>query len=274
MIKKIIHVADIHIRNIQRHSEYNEQINKFIEQCEEISTEYEFNEVRIVIVGDLFHQKIQTSNEQTTLLSDFLKKLNKIAPVVIIAGNHDFMESNMDRLDSITPIIKLLELENVNYLDMSCDYKSKCFVDDNIVWCLYSLFDNYKIPEIKTERIDNPDKKFIGLFHGAVAGSKTDIGFEFEHGMSLDIFDGLDACLCGDIHKRQELNHGDIKIVMPGSLIQQNKGETISGHGYLLWDVDSLDYEPYDLESDYGFYNFKINSITDIENGEEEFINF
>jgi len=274
MIKKVLHTADIHIRNIKRHEEYKIQLSKFIESCETICSDYEFNEVRILLAGDIFHQKIQTSNEQTTLLSWLFKKLNKIAPVIIIAGNHDFMESNTDRMDSITPIIEMLELPNVFYVDKILNYKSGCYVDDNIVWSLYSIFDSYNIPDIKIEKIDHPDKKFIGLFHGALAGSKTDTGFEFEHGISVDIFDGCDAVMCGDIHKRQELEYNGIKIVYPGSTIQQDFGESVSKHGFLEWDIETLDYEECEIDSDYGFYKFRINSIEDIENGTEEFINF
>jgi len=274
MIKKIIHCADIHIRNIKRHDEYRVQLEKFIGECADIACKYHFEEVRIVLAGDLFHQKIQTSNEQTTLLSWLLRKLSKISPVIIIAGNHDFMESNMDRMDSITPIIEILELSNVVFIDKELKHESGCYVDDNIVWCLYSIFDSYKIPDIKIERVNHPDKNFLGLFHGAITGSKTDVGFEFEHGVSTDIFDGLDAVLCGDIHKRQELNYNGIKIVYPGSTIQQDKGESVSRHGYLVWDVETLDYEEFDLESEYGHYKFRINSIQDIESGTEEFINF
>jgi DNA repair exonuclease SbcCD nuclease subunit len=259
MIKKIIHIGDVHIRNIKRHDEYTEQFIKFIDSCKEFASEYEYNEVRIVIAGDLFHQKIQTSNEQTSLLSWLLRELQKVCPIVIVAGNHDFMESNSDRLDSITPIIKLMGLENVQYLDMNTNYKSNCVVDDNIVWCLYSIFDNYKKPDISIERVNHPDKKFIGLFHGAITGAKTDINFEFEHGISTDIFDDCDVVMCGDIHKRQELDRNGIKIVYPGSLIQQDKGEAVSSHGFLIWDVETMEYEEHDLPNEYGFY--KLGSL-------------
>lgn len=275
MVKKIIHLADIHIRNIKRHDEYKEQFEKFIlEIGEYVRSDYDYEQVRIVLAGDLFHQKIQTSNEQTKLFSWFIRELNSICPVVIIAGNHDFMESNMERMDSITPIVSLMDLANVNYLDMTLDYKSGCYVDDNIVWCLYSIFDGYNKPDIKIERVNNPDKKFIGLFHGPLTGSKTDVGYEFEHGVSLDIFDGCDAVMCGDIHKKQELNYNGIKVVYPGSFCQQDMGESVSGHGYLIWDVETLEYEEFDVKSEYGFYKFKIESISDIEEGKEEFVNF
>ena len=56
-IKKVIHVSDIHIRNFQRMDEYAEQLTKFIEKCKKICESYEKDEVRIVISGDLLHQK-------------------------------------------------------------------------------------------------------------------------------------------------------------------------------------------------------------------------
>lgn len=274
MVKKIIHISDIHIRNIQRHEEYKFQLEKFINEVIELSSEYTVDEIRIVITGDIFHQKIQTSNEQTKLLAWFLKELIKYSKVIIIAGNHDLMENNLDRMDSLTPIIELIDNPRINFLDKTLGYQSGFYHDDNIVWCLYSIFDKNITPDFKLEKIDYPDKKFIGLFHGALTGSKTDVGFEFEHGLNVDIFDGLDAVLCGDIHKRQELDYNGIKIVYPGSFIQQDRGESVSSHGYLLWDVDNLEYEEFDIQTDYGIYKFRISSIEDLENGVEEFINF
>ena len=274
MVKKIIHLSDIHIRNVKRHDEYYETIGEFLKITREICSEYEFNEVRIVLCGDLLHQKITTSNEQSILLSWFFRELNTIAPTIVICGNHDFLENNVDRVDSITPIIKMLCLENIKYLDLDLGYKSGLIEDDNIVWCLYSIFEKYKSPDVGIQKIKTPDKKFIGLFHGAIVGSTTDSTYMIEHGVKTDIFDGCDAVLCGDIHKRTELDYNGVKVVYPGSLIQQNFGENVSKHGFLLWDVDDLEYEEYDIKNDYGYYKFKISSITDIENCSEEFVNF
>ena len=43
-------------------------------------------------------------------------------------------------------------------------------------------------------------------------------------------------------------------------------GERIGDHGYLIWDVEHLDYNEYNIETDYGYYVFKINSLEDIDN--------
>ena len=113
MIKKIIHIADIHIRTIQLHDLYKEQFQRLID---ELKVRYKkwveeglyWENIRVVIAGDIAHQKINISNEQLMLTSWFLKELGEIGRVVIIPGNHDFLENNTQRLDSISPIVELL----------------------------------------------------------------------------------------------------------------------------------------------------------------------
>ncbi len=58
-----------------------------------------------------------------------------------------------------------------------------------------------------------------------------------------------------------------------GSLLQQNFGESILKHGFLVWDVESEDYKFHELESEYKFYQFKITSVEDIENNKEVLTN-
>lgn len=268
MIKSIIHLADIHIRTYRLHAEYNELFNNLYLKLKDYMVDFDYNEVRIVIAGDLVHQKITISNEQLILCCDFLNNLAKIAPVVIIAGNHDLLENNKDRMDSITPIIQLLNNDNISYLK-----ESICYPDNNIVWCNYSIFEENTRPDIEDGRLKYGDKTYVGLFHGPLIGAKTDIGYEFEHGTALEHFDGCDMVLLGDIHKVQEFNYRGTPIKFSGSLIQQNFGETVSKHGYTIWDVQTKTNIDYELESDYGFYHFKITSVDDVQNNNEKLIN-
>jgi len=60
-----------------------------------------------------------------------------------------------------------------------------------------------------------------------------------------------------------------VPVVYCGSLIQQNFGETVTNHGFLSWDVDTLTYDEHNIENDYGFYQFTLNSIDDIDNDME-----
>lgn len=265
MIKKIVHIADIHVRTYRMHDEYREIFTDFIAKAKEEVKGYEYDEIRVAVVGDLVHQKITISNEQVVLCSWFLNELSKIGKVILVAGNHDLLENNKDRMDSITPIIELMNNENVSYLK-----ESKCYVDENVVWCNYSIFEENVGPDIYQFRAEHEgDATYIGLYHAPLVGATTDIGYEFDEGTSLEHFDGCDMALLGDIHKRQIFYHKGAPVAYPSSLIQQNFGETVSKHGFLLWDVQERSYKEFDIDSRYGFYNFKIKSIEDVDNGTE-----
>lgn len=269
MIKRVIHVSDVHIRTYRHHEEYKEVFKNFIEDIKKNIEGYNRDEIRIVIAGDLVHQKIVISNEQLILTSWFLSNLEKIAPLIIIAGNHDLLENNKDRMDSISPLIQLLGDKEISYLK-----ESKCYLDDNIVWCVYSIFEKNARPNIEVARKEfGEDKRYIGLFHGPIIGLKTDIGYEIDHGAELEIFEGCDMVMCGDIHKRGGFNYKGIPIMMSSSLIQQNFGENLSKHGYLIWDVDSKTFTEHDVENRYNFIQFRIKSLDDLDNNSEVITN-
>ena len=252
------------------HEEYKEIFQILIDESKEYCKEYDYEEIRIAIVGDLVHQKITISNEQLILSCWFLNELSKIGKVVIIAGNHDLLENNRDRVDSISPMIQLLDNENIAY------YKeSLCYEDDNIVWCNYSIFEGNSRPDIESHipLQVSPPPTYVGLYHAPLVGASTDIGYEFSEGTSLEIFEGCDMVLLGDIHKRQHFEYKGIPIAYPSSLIQQNFGESVGKHGYLIWDVESRTYIERDIANRYGFYQFKIKSLDDIEDGTEKLTN-
>lgn len=267
MIKKIIHISDLHIRTYSRHDEFRHVAEKFFESIKEtVLTEYHPPEVRIVIVGDLVHSKISVTNELSLVLHWFLNECTEICKTIIVAGNHDLLMTNKQRVDTITPIYNLLpNQQNVEY------YKeSTCYEDENIVWCNYSVFEDNEKPNIDYKITG---KKYIGLYHAPIMGAQTDLGYEFQEGTELNQFDGCDAVMMGDIHKRQSFNYKGVPVVYSGSFLQNNFGETVDKHGYLLWDVNTLTYTEHNIESDYGFYKFGVKSIEDLEKGMETLLN-
>lgn len=269
MIKKIVHLADIHIRTFRMHDEYKDVFKNLLTDLKELLSDYKREEIRIVIAGDLVHQKIVISNEQLILGTWFIRKLEEIAPVVIIAGNHDLLENNKDRMDSISPMVQFLGDKEVNYFK-----ESKCYMDNNIVWCVYSIFEENARPDIESAREEFGDgKTYIGLFHAPLINAKTDIGYEIDHGVELDVFEGCDMVMLGDIHKRQVFNHKGIIVAYPSSLIQQNFGENVTKHGFLLWDVETKTFTEHDVENKSPYYQFRIKSLEDIENGNEKITN-
>jgi hypothetical protein len=276
-IKLLIQCSDIHIKANKGHERHREVLSKFIDDCKEHVSKYDQEECRILLLGDIIDQKLQVSNDLYDIVNWFIRELSSICPVLIICGNHDLNTQNFSKKGFLDSLISVMMLPNVKYIDMELSYKSGIFVDNNLAFCLYSIFDDYKRPDIELHKIEynsNNELKYIGLFHGPIISSRTDIGYTISEGMDIERFVGCDITLCGDIHKRSILPYDGGVAIYPSSLIQVNFGENVSSHGYMTINADTLEYEEHDIESDYGFYKFRINSIEDLENGTEEFINF
>ena len=259
MIKKIVHFSDLHIRLFKDHALYKSILEEAFRQWRDITPD------RIVFTGDLVHSKNQMTPELVEFIAWVLTECSKIAKTVLIPGNHDFLESNMERLDALTPVVDSLKNEMVVY------YKNRGVYEDlNIDWCVYSLMDHNIPPDIPKN-----NRRKIGLFHGPVQGLTTNLGFKFEDGFESSKFDGCDLVFCGDIHKRQIFDiPGGKKAYMIGSTICQNYGETVTKHGYGIYDVEKDEYTTVDLHNPKPYIAFRINSYEDIENGTEKFVNY
>jgi len=258
MIKTICHFSDLHLRLIKDHDLYKSVLTDMFNQFKEIQPD------RVVFSGDLVHSKNQVSPELIEMVRWTLEECSKIAKTIIIVGNHDMLENNLSRLDTLTPIIESMNNDNIVY------YKDRgVYVDENINWVVYSLFE-HNIPPV----IEKSNNIKIGLFHGPIVGLYTDIGYKFETGYEVDKFDGCNLVLCGDIHKRQVFDiPGNKKAYMVGSTIQQNYGETIKKHGFGVYDVVKDEYKFVDLNNPKPFLKFEISSFEDIIDGKEKLIN-
>jgi len=259
MIKKLVHFSDLHIRLFKDHELYRKILEQAFSEWKSIAPD------RIVFTGDLVHSKNQMTPELIEFVAWVLTECSKITKTIVIIGNHDFLENNVQRLDALTPIIDSLQNENVVYLKDRGVYE-----DDNVNWCVYSLVQHNIPPDIMKS-----DKTNIGLFHGPVIGLSTDIGHKFEDGFDVAKFKGCDLVLCGDIHKRQVFDiPGKKKAYMIGSTIQQNFGETIKAHGYGVYELEKDEYTFIDLPNPKPFLKFYINSIDILVEGTEKLINY
>jgi len=259
MIKKLVHFSDLHIRLFKDHDLYKKILNQAFSEWKSIAPD------RIIFSGDLVHSKNQVSPELIEFVSWVFTECSKIAKTIVIIGNHDMIESNLERLDTLTPIVNSLNNPDVSY------YKDRgVYEDENVNWCVYSLVQHNIPPDIpKNGKIN------IGVFHGPVIGLSTDVGHKFEDGFDSAKFKGCDLVLCGDIHKRQVFDiPGGKKAYMIGSTIQQNFGESISKHGYGVYELDKDEYTFVDLPNPKPFLKFYINSIDALVEGTEKLINY
>ncbi len=246
-VKKIFHLADIHIR--RNYDRYVEYVKVFQRVYDRIRSEKD--ECIVVVCGDIIHSKDQLNGIVNKLTKYFFRKLAEITDVIVIMGNHDGDLNNDDRNETLTSIVDGINYKkNFHYLRETGIYEYK-----NIVFGVTSILDPestvretyVRASEIKTDKIK------IALYHGMVKGAKLDNGHPLRGAkLTAKRLEGYDLVLLGDIHRHQYLNE-EKTICYPGSLIQQNYGEDTEYHGMVLWDLESLTSEFIHIHNEYGF---------------------
>jgi DNA repair exonuclease SbcCD ATPase subunit/DNA repair exonuclease SbcCD nuclease subunit len=228
---KFAHISDTHIKNLKYHYEYRVIFEQLYKKLKEEEVDY------IVHCGDIAHTKTQISPEYVEMCSQFFENLADIAPTYAILGNHDGNLKNSSRQDALTPIFNALKHPNLHLLKESGETN----INDNVCLNVLSVFDreNWVKPT-------NSDKINIALYHGSISNCKTDVGWVMLNGEdTMEIFDGFDFAMLGDIHRRQILDDAG-RIWYAGSTVQQNHGET-NDKGILIWNIQSeadWDVEP------------------------------
>ena len=245
-IDKIFHIADVHIRNVNRHKEYNYVFKQLYSYIRKNKTS---NSI-IYVAGDIVHAKTDMSPELVLQVSNFFKNLSDLAPTLVITGNHDCNLNNSNRLDALSPIVKALNHKNLHYLKDNDIYKIS-----NVHFNVMSVFEK-PVNFIKASDFEGDIK--IALHHGAVNSAVTDIGFKIsnEH-VTTEIFKGHDLTLLGDIHKPGQYLDDNKTIAYAGSLIQQNHGEGLL-HGILEWNLETFNSKFIEIKNLYGYYTFEI----------------
>lgn len=247
MIKRLIHISDVHIRNVKRHNEYDvvfERLFDYIDTVEDSA---------IVLTGDIVHSKTDMSPELIAMTSKFLKGCADRRPTVLILGNHDFIKH---RLDALTPIVQSLNHPNLHYWKHSGVYSL-----EHIAFSVFSIADK---PDSWVYAKDIDAKFKIALHHGPVVGALTDHGMDVGvHGLPVEYFDGFDLGILGDIHRLQYLNKKKT-IAYSSSLVGQNFAEHPTKHGILVWDLDTKKSKFVQIKSDYAYVTFDIDNGVDM----------
>ena len=225
-VNRLVHISDIHLRNYKRHAEYREVFDSLYFYLKNTHTK----DTLIVLTGDIVHSKTDVSPELYQEVQALLTSLCEIGKVLMIPGNHDANLANSDRLDALTPIVNALNLDNLIYFK-----ESGIKTVGNVNFYHWSVFDKkVDYPKISTAGYN------VCLYHGLVNAAVNDYGYVMKSDyMKAVDFSGFDLTLLGDIHTNQYLNEKKT-IAYPGSLIQQNHGESIDGHGILVWDIESM----------------------------------
>ena len=254
-VDNVIHIADVHIRNLKRHNEYESAFNRVYDYCRE-EIQRDRNTV-IYLAGDIVHAKTDMSPELIVMTRNFFVGFAEIAPVILIAGNHDMNLNNPNRLDALSPIVDSIDTPDFFYLKETGVYK---FGGVNFVLnAVHEDPDNF----IMAKDVIGDETKVV-LYHGAI--DKADIGsgnLIRNNRVSIHTFNGFDFGMFGDIHAFQYLD-GNGKFAYAGSLIQQNFGEGLE-HGVIHWNLKTGKSKFVRIPCDWAYYTI------DIEDG--KFVN-
>ena len=247
---KIYHVSDVHIRILKRHGEYRHVFENMFNYINKTKTK---NSIAVV-TGDIVHSKLDMSPELIRMLTDFFIGFN--IPTIVILGNHDMNLNNLYREDALSPILDMIKNDNI------------VFVKENGTFNFAGITWNHMAVNVEPSQYINgndieTDNIKIALHHGAVHTAKTDIGYEIsnEH-VTTELFSGYDMTLLGDIHKPAQFLTET--IAYPGSLIQQNHGESLD-HGILVWDVETCKAEFVEIHNDYGYVTIETDGANIIK---------
>ena len=262
-MQKIAHLADIHIQD-RRRGEYAEVFKKLYASLREDEP------TLVVVAGDIFDNKMRASAHNLEDVAAFLTELTKIAPVVIIAGNHDTNCLTPGALDLLTPLVAdraALQPPNLTYWRGSGVYKAH-----GMVWTVIATDGRH--PEADEEE-DFKTKEgmhavpHICLFHEEVTGALLPSGAQLrDFKLTKGSFDRYDLTMGGHIHLRQKITP---RSAYCGSLVQQTIGEAHYGHGYVSWQlIPSTAHAPYkteeptlrgvDIKNDQGFVRVLVDS--------------
>jgi DNA repair exonuclease SbcCD ATPase subunit len=278
---RIIHISDTHIRagdsKDSRFEEYTSQIDRLLTSL----YTYDDEDTLIVVTGDIFHDKSKIGPCGQILANQLFRGLSRFQ-TVIIRGNHDYRQDQPDEPDLIKPFFDDV-LDNIQYIDETglfdvgdIEIGVVC-VDDTLIRGAQSGI-IAKLPEFP---IPSSKSKFkIALFHGSFGGALLQNGSEVESRANypLEWIQGYDGILLGDIHVQQvhrakiqtgtDFTSRENKTVFitskytldpktspwsyAGSLIQQNFGESLWGHGFTEWDLENNTITGYHIKNDYG----------------------
>lgn len=284
-IKYVCHISDLHIRagidtldpKITRFTEYEIVFKRIITFLKNLN----YTNMIICITGDIVHDKRKAGATCINLVNTFINQLADIAPVYIIRGNHDYDQASLTKQDMLSSYMSGFS-KNVTYLNTTGVY-----VTNNVCFGVVAIQDVLKqgntfgrvetLPEFPDVSKMPSDLIKIALFHGDVP--KT---YPLEWISSK----GYDYLLLGDLHNMQiygsnviydttNANTPVFKIASypkkskslmwgyPGSTIQQNFGESILGHGFIMWNLENQIADFYHVANDYGFIT--VNSTTTIQ---------
>lgn len=247
-VENIYHLADIHIPKT------NARDDEYTSVFEHLYSTINGENSVIVLCGDVVDYKTSVSHYGIHKTITFLERLSNIAPVVMIPGNHDVNPNDLQELTTIELaswfINKNMKEPIVHHLK-----NPGVYLFGNVAFSVVSMAEK----KVGLARDLPADKIKVALYHGRVDGANEK--GKGEH-LTCGNFKGYDYVMLGDYHEHQLMGRRR-NIAYSSSLVQQNFGEPIGGHGYIKWNMVDKTAEFIEIPNNYGFVTLQYSS----ENG-------
>ena len=266
----VVHLADVHLRtgNVVgcRDQEYRSVFDALradiLQRCADAVAN---GTLLVVVSGDIFHNKSKLESTTVRLWNAFVDTLTALGSVFVICGNHDFRQEDPDMPDLIEGLIENDKHHAITYLN-----QTGVHITRDVALGVVSIKDTLnpfstrgavdELPAFPKVERTPAVRRALALFHGtvhesAVATLDGSSGTNFIGAYPLSWIEagGYDAALLGDNHKQQVgATASGMAWGYPGSLVQQDVGEPLYGHGYLLWDLHDMTATPVHVYNRYG----------------------
>jgi len=260
---KFLHVADLHIGS-------NRSIPGFLERQEDVYDQI-FESAKslgvdaVVVAGDIWHQKLHPPRERDLFMKKLLQYNHYGFKIILIAGNHDYLEPGLTHLQHITFQADLGRLNNV----VSADTTIKFYQMGDQIFLLmpHATFRHKEfnqevrsyVKALQESSFEVPFKGIIVVAHFAVKNSDADVSsaagksFRMPDGVEIDDTLPITYIALGDLHVQQRVCSC---CYYSGSPIQTRWGEA-PNKGGLLVDTDSPDdpkFVPFESKRMLTFY--------------------
>ncbi len=242
---RIIHTADWHSGLISwRGSKVKNRTNEIREVLDALINQVKvLNPDMVLVVGDLIHYKRNPSLESIRTVLDALEDLSKIAPVVVIAGNHDWEGIvTYDRISKDITIIghgdyneRIIDTNSGKIALYPLPYISgKMMLSKGKEKVLKSLVGTLKKFDVSNPNADYKILASHAMFRGIAKPSEDLISIELEKEY---IGSSFSYVALGHVHAFQKVISNP-PAYYSGSIIQVDFSEN-EDKGFLVVDMDS-----------------------------------
>jgi len=234
-VDKLILISDIHFGVRNDSAEWLDNIasyfnNFFIPLVESKKKE----KVAVCVLGDLFDNRQSVNIGTMNIAYSIISRIAELAPVYIMAGNHDMFRRNDSSLNSL---VVVQGIPNVTIVDKEEEitFTTSDGTETSVLFIPYT-----GIYSKETKSIVSSDADYIFL-HTEVVGAIFDSGRPIKDG-AMPTATKAKRIFSGHIHKRQEMD----KFIYIGSPYHLRRSDMLDEKGIYTLTIatDHLEFTP------------------------------